>query len=192
MTLRFRLLPAALTALIMAAPLHAQDAPRHGAPDGTSFSAGIGGGWTRVTCGICRNDRNLGPAGYIRVGTSVRPGLIVAAEIDGWTRSQRDVRSNAGAGGIATYIYPDPHRGLFLKGGLAYVRYSEASGSAASNLFGLMLGTGYELPVARNLRVTNYVNLVASSFGSFRTERATVASDISLSIIQFGIGLTRH
>lgn len=192
MTLRSGMPACILAALLMAAPLNAQSPSPRAQPQGTWFGAGFGAGWTRVTCGICRNERDLGPSGYLRVGTAVRPGLLVAAEIDGWTRSRADVRSNAGAAGFATYLYPDPDRGLFLRGGLAWVRYSEASGTAASNLFGITVGAGYEFPVSPGLSVSNYINLVASSFGSFRTDRATVASDISVSIIQFGIGLTRH
>lgn len=161
-------------------------------PDGLWMSAGVGGGWTRITCAICRTDRNLGPSGYVRVGTTLRPGLLLAVEADGWTREDNNVRSNALVGGIATHLYPDPDGGLFLRTGLSYVRYSVDGGSVGTGLFGLLVGAGYEFTVAPGINVTNYVSLVASSFGSLRGERGTAANDVSLTLLQFGIGLTRH
>jgi hypothetical protein len=159
--------------------------------DGMWLSAGVGGGWTRVTCTICRTDRNLGPSGYVRVGTTLGPGLLIAVEADGWTRSEQDLRSTATAAGVAAYLYPEPTGGAFLKSGLAWVRYG-VEGSVSANLVGLLVGAGYDFPIAARLSVTNYVNLVASSFGALRSDRGTVASDVSLSVLQFGIGLTRH
>lgn len=178
--------------LAVAPAAHAQNATQsRTSPDGMWVSAGMGGGWTRVTCAICRTDRNLGPSGYVRLGTTLRPGLHIAVEVDGWTRSEQDLRSTATAGGVAAYLYPEPAGGAFLKSGLAWVRYG-VDGDVGANLVGLLVGAGYDFPVSARLSVTNYVNLVASSFGSLRSDRGTVANDVSLSLLQFGIGLTRH
>jgi hypothetical protein len=187
-------IPLAVLVAVLATAANAQDAPRASAstPAGTWIGAGVGGGWTRLTCAICRTDRNLGPSGHLRFGTTLRPGFLLGAEVDGWTRSDNDIRSIVGAGAIATYLYPNPAGGLFLKGGIGYVRYSVDSGNLGTNLLGLLIGAGFEFPVAPGLNVTNYVSLLASSFGSLRSERSTVANDVSISLLQFGIGLTKY
>lgn len=157
---------------------------------GTWLSAGVGGGWTRVNCTICRADRYAGPSVALRFGVTLRPGLLIGAELDGWTRSSDDVRSMIMAGSATTYIYPDPGRGLFLKAGAGLVHYSLDSESG-TNLFGLVLGAGYEFPVTDRLSITNSIGLIASSFGSLHSDAGTVAEDVSLSLFQVGFAL-RH
>lgn len=158
------------------------------ADGGTWLSAGVGGGWTRVNCTICRADRYAGPSAALRFGVTLRPGLLVGAELDGWTRSNDDVRSMIMAGSATTYIYPDPGRGLFLKAGAGLVHY-RLDPESGTNLFGLVLGAGYEFPVTDRLSITNSIGLIASSFGSLHSDDGTVAEDVSLSLLQVGFAL---
>lgn len=166
-------------------------APAETARQGAWFGAGVGGGWTRVNCAICRTDRFAGPSAALRFGTTLRPGLLVAGEVDGWTRSSDDVRSVLTAGSAAAYVYPDPRRGLFLKAGAGLVHYSLDSDSG-TNLFGLLLGAGYDIPLGESLSITNTIGLIASSFGSLRSGTATVAEDVSISVFHVGISLTHR
>ena len=159
--------------------------------DGAWFSAGIGGGWTRVNCGICRTDRNAGPAATLRFGTALRPGLLVGAELDGWTRSSDDVRSLITAGSANAYIYPDVRRGLFLKAGAGLVHY-RPDGDTGTSLIGVALGAGYDLPITDTFSITNSVGLIASSFGALRSDAGIVADDVSISLLQFNISLTHR
>ncbi len=164
---------------------------------GTWVGAGIGGGWTRVSCAICRRDRALGPAGFVRFGTTLRPGFLLGAEVQGWTHeNEDDIRSIVGAASATAYLYPDPARGLYFKGGLGFVRYSaKESGDdqgVGTNLLGIVIGAGYQFEVAPGLSVTNYVSLLASSFGSLRRDNASVTDDVSVSLLQIGIGITKH
>jgi hypothetical protein len=64
---------------LLFALVRAGDAAAQAPASGTWFGFGAGGGWTRVSCAICSTDRDLGPAGQVRIGTSVRPGLLVGA-----------------------------------------------------------------------------------------------------------------
>jgi hypothetical protein len=160
-------------------------------PRGAWFAAGVGGGWARVNCAICRTDRYAGPSAALRFGTTLRPGLLVGGELDGWTRSSDDVRSVLTAGSAAAYVYPDPRRGLFLKAGAGLVHYSLDSDSG-TNLFGLLLGAGYDIPIGESLSITNTVGLIASSFGSLRSDAGTVAEDVSVSLLHIGISLTHR
>ncbi|HEX6135697.1 MAG TPA: hypothetical protein VFZ24_17115 [Longimicrobiales bacterium] len=173
-------------------PAQAQQRPAAGLRQGTWVTAGVGGGWTRVNCSICRTDRTAGPSAALRFGTTLRPGLLVGAELDGWTRSREDARTLLTAGSAAAYIYPDPARGLFLKGGAGLVRYSFDDGDGSANLLGLMLGVGYEFPITDELNITNSVGVIASSFGALRSDAGTVADDVSISLFHIGIALTHR
>ena len=172
---------------------HAQNVPaaRDAPPGRTWVSAGAGGGWVRVNCTICRTKRFGGPAAVLRVGRTLNPRLLVAAELDGWTRSSNDVRSMLVAGHASMWTYPFADRPLFLQAGAGLVHY-RLDENAGTNLFGLVLGAGYELPVGESLRITNSVGLIATSFGSIASEDGAVAEDVSLSVLRFGIALTRR
>lgn len=161
------------------------------ASGGAWFSAGVGGGWARITCAICRVDRNAGPAATLRFGTTLRPGLLVGGELEGWTRSSDDVRSMLTAGSAAAYIYPNPRRGLFLKAGAGLVHY-RLNSDVSTNLIGLTLGAGYEIPITPTYSITNSIGLIASSFGSLRSDAGTVADDVSISVLQVGFALTHR
>jgi hypothetical protein len=162
---------------------------------GTWIGASVGGGWTRVSCAICRRERDLGPAGHVRFGTTLRPGFLLGAEIEGWTHEDEEEVRQLVLGALGTVtLYPNPTGGLFFKGGLGWVRYSlsEDDDDIATNLLALMVGAGFEFRIAPGLTVTNYVSLLASSFGSLQREQASVVDDVSVSLLQIGIGLTRH
>lgn len=188
MTLRAALLCVGL-GVWSASSVHAQ-APARAEGGGAWFTAGLGGGWVRVNCAICRTDRNAGPSAAVSFGTTLRPGLLVGGELDGWTRSSDDVRSMLTAGGAAAWIYPDPNRRLYLKAGAGLVHYS-LDADVSTNLFGLMLGAGYEFPISETMSIANSIGITASSFGALRSEDGTVADDVSISLFQVGIAL-RH
>lgn len=177
---------------LWAAAASAQSAPPQSGGAGLWAAAGAGGGWTRLTCAICRTDRHAGPALQLSGGATVRPGLLLGVEVDGWTRAEDDIRTLLLAGTLAARIYPQPARGLFLKGGLGVVRYSLDEGELRATLPGLVLGAGYDVRVARGYAVTGAVGLLASSFGSLRSGDGTVADDVSVSVLQLGISLTRR
>lgn len=179
---------AAILAFSLSTPLVAQDG-------GTWVGAGLGGGWTRISCSICQRGRDLGPTGYFRFGTTLRPGLLVGAQLSGWTRRvDEDLRASVGAASASAYMYPNPAGGFYLSGGLGWVHYTagddDADRDVSSNLFGLLIGIGYEFRIASGVSATNFVNLHASSFGSLGSEAGSVADDMSLSLLQVGIGLT--
>jgi hypothetical protein len=179
---------AVILVLAVSTPVFAQDG-------GTWVGAGLGGGWTRVSCSICQRDRSLGPTGYFRFGTTIRPGLLVGAQLSGWThRVDDDLRASVGAANAAAYMYPNPAGGFYLSGGIGWVHYTAGDDNedrdAASNLFGLLVGLGYEFRIGSGVSATNFVNLLASSFGSLGSDAGNVADDMSLSLLQVGIGLT--
>ncbi len=159
------------------------------------LSAGVGGGWSRVACAICRTQRNLGPTGYLRIGANVRPGLMLGAEANGWTRAPgEDQREWVGALSAVGYLYPRPSGALFVKGGLGYLTYrtNDAEDQLKTSSLGVQLGAGYEFRVGSSLLITNYLNLHASSFGSLKEGDTQVIDDVSVTLLQLGVGITRR
>lgn len=159
---------------------------------GTWFGIGAGGGWARVSCTICSAARDVGPAGQMRIGTTLRPGLLVGGEASAWTHTNEDdVRETVGTIAAVGYLYPRPGGALYLKGGAGYVAF-RAGNDLASNLFGLIVGAGYEFRIGEQLSITNDLGLVASSFGALKNGAATAADDVSVTVLQFGIGIRRR
>jgi hypothetical protein len=169
-------------ALACAAPAQAQRAG-----DGVWLSAGAGAGWGRVSCDICQTSRDVGPSGYARIGTTIRPGLRVAAEGTAWTHQVEDERENLGALMAVLYVQP-PDGPLFLKGGLGYIAY-RAGEDIAMNTAGLQVGGGFEFQLG-GFALNNYVNLIGSSFGNLKNGSDTIANDVSTTLLQFGVGFT--
>ncbi|MGH7459497.1 MAG: hypothetical protein ACREMA_00535 [Longimicrobiales bacterium] len=164
-------------------------------PGDVWISAGAGGGWSRVACAICRVQRNLGPTGYLRFGANVRPGLLLGAEGNVWTRVPGDdEREWVGAFSAVGYLYPRANGALYVKGGLGYLTYRSSAEDDDLTLgsVGVVLGAGYEFRVGSSLLLTNYVNLHASSFGSLKSGDTEVISDVSVTLFQLGVGLTRR
>ncbi len=154
---------------------------------GISIAVGAGAGWARVSCDICQTARDLGPSAFVRVGTLIRPGLLVAGEATVWTHEVEDARENLGA--LMAVLYVHPNQGpLYVKGGLGYAGY-RAGEDLALNSVGLQVGAGYELRLA-GFAVNNFVNLISSSLGNLKNENITIAEDVSTTLLQFGVGLT--
>jgi hypothetical protein len=158
-------------------------------PSAVWLSGGVGGGWTRVSCAICRVQRNLGPTGYLRVGVPLQSGIVIGAEANVWTHEREDVREWTRS--LSAVAYMNPRGALFLKAGAGQLSY-QAEEDLTANMLGVQLGGGYEFKVGRSLYITNHLNLLAGSYGSLRSEGAQVVDDVSVTLVQLGIGLTRR
>ena len=160
------------------------------------FSGGVGGGWARVSCAICQGERELGATGYMRVGTNVRDGILLGAEGNGWTRDlDENGREWVGGIGAVGYLYPKPAGSLFVKVGVGYLTYranNDEDERISTGSLGVQLGAGYEFRIGSSLHITNYMNLLASSFGKLRAEDDPVVGDVSVTLLQIGVGLTRR
>jgi hypothetical protein len=187
MRLRLLLTTFLSAAILLPVSLHAQN---RAAENRFWISAGAGGGWARVACAICRADRNLGPAAYLRVGVSAREGLLIGTEVNAWTREREDEREWTRALGAVAYLYPRAAGPLFVKGGVSYVGFSVDDVSIGT--LGVQLGAGYEFRVGRHLYITNYLNLIASSFGTLHVDGDAAVRDVGLTLLQAGVGFTRR
>jgi hypothetical protein len=182
-------LGSALASFLAASAAAAQEPPASGGR--LVLGGGFGPGWARVSCDICARDRDLGLSGTLRIAKPIGPRLSLGGEGIGWTRTGgEDVREIvASAQGVA-YYQPRPGGGLVLKAGAGWVGYR--ADDVGSNGLGVQVGAGYEFHAGSGFSLNNYVNLVASSFTSLKTAGNTLADGVSVTLFQFGVGVTRR
>ena len=165
---------------------------------GMWVGVGIGAGSSLVSCAICREERQGGPSGYIKIGGTLRPALLIGAEGTVWVHGGDELDQYLGALTVASYLYPRAGSGFFVKGGLSGLRYvasedgAEEDEDATATTLGLNLGVGYEFRVRPGYSLVPFLNLVASSFGSLSQGGERLAGDLNVTLIQFGLGMTGH
>ena len=79
---------AAVMAVLVATPTLAQSKPQ--TRDGFTISFGLGGGSAGASCDNCDSDRESAPSLYLRLGGALRPGLVLAGEINGWSKTKTE------------------------------------------------------------------------------------------------------
>lgn len=169
---------ARVTALVLllgsaAAPLAAQ---RSHTRERFWISFGWGYGSAAYSCDSCTATGRAGAlSGYLRMGGTVSPRVLLGGESNGWLR-------NDSAGGqvlrgsttLSLFFYPAPERGHFLKAGIGFASFATSqSPDFAGFGFGFVVGAGTDIRVARNMSITPAINwfagapsLQAPGFGS--------------------------
>lgn len=166
---------------ISAAPAAAQHAQTR-----QGFWAGVGMGWGSfgLSCDVCDGfDRTGSYSGYLKLGGTLRPDLLLGAELNGWARSENGASVGLGNASAAAYWYPAVQSGLFLKGGAGYSRLAaeDGTGTSSEGGFGLLAGVGYDLRIGANLSFTPVVNYFRGAFDGG-----------SADVFQVGLGITSH
>jgi len=164
----------------------------------------------------CSKDRFGGLSGYVRLGGTLSRSVLLGFEINGWLRSENggivdpssalQTRESIGYGSVILVWYPSRTRALYLKAGLGEMKYRADDGEVAltATAPSALLGMGYEMRLGRNFSLVPYLNSLASSAvrkhfnddPGFPTERAdprfTTTEDISVTLVQLGLGVTWH
>jgi len=154
-----------------------------------------GAGWTRVSCDICKANRDLAPTLGIAIGATMSPSLSIGAEAMAWRASEGPVTELFGAMGVAAYWYPNPARPLQLKGGVAYASYraTDEEHALTGSAVGPLLGISYEWQLSRALGLAPFVSLhIASLGGELAFDGEPIASNLSLAALRFGAILIKH
>jgi hypothetical protein len=161
---------------------------------------GFGGGSARGDCEGCDFNTETGATGYLKLGGTLSPRLLLGADVMTWVGTAED--ASLGTADItasfvtaAVYWYPSPSSGLFLKGGLgSFVLTGDAntgeelkSASAA-----LVLGIGYDIRVGRMLSVSPVLTFAGSGKGGFDIDGFTVADDFTGRLVTLQVGVTFH
>jgi hypothetical protein len=188
-----RLLPRAIGALLLltlAAPLHAQRAAvRHG----VWIGAGIGSGSARLSCDICRGNRERSTSGYLRIGATLSRTVLVGVEGSAWYDAGSIDKLLSALQGVVL-LYPSPTSGFYLKAGLGVMQYSakDNTDEASSKALSAQVGMGYELAVMRGLSVVPFANLYGSTAADLRFNNTVANLSAKTSLIQVGVGVTLH
>ncbi len=185
----------AVLSLAATETLVAQNGAGHGR-QGLWLGAGLGVGFARARCDLCTNNRDGGLSGHARVGGTITSGFLLGVEGDGWRHQNEGVDLGFGALHAVALWYPSP-RGTpwFLKGGFGFVGYRVDGGAdveaITASSFGGQFGAGYDLRVTRNVSLTPQFTFVGSLFANLESEGQRLA-DVTLTLIQFGMGVTVH
>jgi hypothetical protein len=170
----------------LAAPAAAQETPaRH---QGFWVGFGLGAG-SNLTDGY--DDARLGGSGYVRLGGTVTQRLLVGGEALGWARTQDGSTISQGNVTATLLVYP-ARQGLFLKGGLGFASWSQASTSGNTTIttteggFGATVGGGYDVRLGRNLFLTPNVDFLLQAVDSEAFANTTGY------LVLFTLGLTWH
>ncbi len=152
--------------------------------DGFYIGFGLGGG--SFGCSDC-TDRESGPAATLKLGGTLRPNLLVGADISGWTKEEGGARVTHSNVVAALQFYPSTTGGFFLKGGIGVSRLeASASGggfsfSASDDGLGLSAGLGYDIRLGSNFSLSPYGGF---AWGNFEGGSANH--------VQLGLGVTWH
>lgn len=186
-----RLLRAMLVSLVIPVSVAAQNPQTR---EGFGISFGLGTGSAGAECDGCSSDRENGLSGYLRLGGYVRPHVFLAFESTGWTFSQDGIDETLGFYMGVVQWYPNPDRGLFLKGGVGLSRYLATDGfdDVTGSGLGLSLGLGYDIRVGKNFSLTPYANFLSSTKSELEVNDVSSGLNVSANLLQIGLGFTWH
>jgi hypothetical protein len=189
-----RLFGTAAALLLIASPALAQSAPRQG----FTVSFGLGAGSAAATYDGNTTERMGGPSGYLRLGGSVTPSLVIAGETHGLTHTDGSLTSHFGYLMAVAQWYPQAAGGFHLVGGLGVgvVREEDTDPLFDYDLTSvggaLQIGLGYDIRMTRNFSLTPYVNALGMGGGKPTFNGVTQSSTLSANAVQFGLGFSWH
>lgn len=186
-----RVLAALALTAAFGTPLAAQNAQTR---EGFWISFGFGAGSADLTCDGCEVDRETGYSGYLRLGGTLRPNLLLGAESNGWTRDDDGVESTIGFLSGVVYFYPTTTSGFWLKGGLGVSSFELTDGvdELTTTGVGLTAGLGYDFRMTRNFSLTPYLTLLQQVGGNVEINELDLDETANVNVIQIGLGFTWH
>lgn len=128
---------------------------------GPEFSVGIGVGSLGTACDSCATGgaRQSGLALHLWVGAPVAAKLLVGVDIVRWDTPQGASAAALTSLTASAYFYPSSKSDWFVSGGVGLSNYDNSVALPALGL-GLEVGTGIEIPVARNFALTPAARLL--------------------------------
>ncbi|HUF27990.1 MAG TPA: outer membrane beta-barrel protein [Gemmatimonadaceae bacterium] len=186
------MLIAGLTLLVgTAAPVLAQTHPQ--TRQGFWIGFGLGIGSAGISCNGCTSGRESGLSGYLRMGGTVSPQLLIGGETNGWTKSSDGVDQTVGFLSAVAYYYPVVDNGVWIKGGLGFASYeAEAPGEKLTTSgLGLTAGIGFDWRLSANVSLSPFANYMQQVGGDVEYNGESVGN-ANANLIQFGVGLSWH
>jgi hypothetical protein len=148
------------------------------------FWIGFGLGWGSLgqSCNGCRTDRIGAASGYLKIGGTLGPRVLLGGEISAWNKSEAGTTTTAGNVSFAAFYYPQAAGRIFVKGGLGLAMFQEQPADPAMGL-GLAFGIGYDVRVGRNVSITPVANFTWGRVGDFGSR---------VDVLQLAVGITFH
>lgn len=186
--------------MVLAAPLLSQSKPQ--TRQGFTIGFGLGAGSAGITCNGCTSDRENAPSAYLRIGGAVRPNLIIAGEMNGWTKKASDAGTDEEITmGFATAValwYPHSQGGFYVKGGLGFGSISDDitdptfTAKVESTGMAISLGTGFDFRMGKNFSLTPFVNYLATAGAKAKVNGVSTGEKLDANLVQIGLGFTWH
>lgn len=192
--LRIRVGFAVAALVLVAVPLAAQ-ANAGANRTGQWLGIGLGTGLGRVTCAICESNRHTSISGYFKAGGTLSRRFLLGVETDGWMRGADGVDEFLLGLAAQVFFYPNPRKRLFYKAGVGVILYQIDDGPnrLTSTAFGPNLGAGYDVPISPTVSLTPFASVfLASVGGDIKFNGDPIRSDIGLTLVQVGLGVTWH
>jgi hypothetical protein len=188
-----RLLSLAIALLCLAAPgpLTAQESGSGPEHRGFWVAFGLGGG---TNLADFADGARAGVGGYLRLGGTISPKLLLGGEISGWGR---DVAGSTftESGMTAVAMFYPAGRGLFLKGGVGFAGWASSAdfgGTTTTSTAGGFAGTagvGYDLRIGSNMYLTPNIDFMYHTLESDNDAFSGISSG---QVLMFTLGLTWH
>jgi hypothetical protein len=194
-----RLLLIATALALFVTPVTAQNANvRQGFWYGFGFGAGSG----KLHCDICNDQSGTDLTASARAGGVLSPSWLLGGELDGWTNSQDIATRRSWSVSAVALWYPWPAKGAYAKGGFGFTGYSASDSidTYSTTRPGALIGLGYEWRIGKKFSINPYITYQHTLAGDLTLEHtedntvttAIVADDVSVSSLQFGVGLVIH
>jgi hypothetical protein len=191
-----------LTGLLLALGATAAQAQHPQTREGFWINFGFGYGSAHEQCDGCADTTIGGFTGFVRLGGTVNPHLLIGGEIIGFSHEypadSLGPSANEVLGSITAslYYYPKPAGGLFLKAGLGFSDFdftvSNGGGSVTGVGAGAIVGIGYDIRVGRNISITPTGDFWIGNVGDLKSGGSLVNTGWKHSVASFGLGVTFH
>ena len=185
----------ALTLLLAASPatLSAQDAVPL---DGFWIGGGVGIGFGGVSCTVCSSSRDDALSATLRLGTALGRRMLVGFEATGWARSDEEFDFRLGSLSAVIFFYPSARASgtWYIKTGIGAVAYQV---SAVDEVPITARGVGGQVEIGRSVGIGSklvlspFVNFIGSVGANLKSDNEILTS-ASITLLQFGVGLTYH
>ncbi len=150
--------------------------------EGFWVSFGLGAGSATMGGDLGHQGRETGLSGYLRMGGTISPKLLIGGESNGWAGGDNSSNGLGFLGAVAMF-YPSAAGSFYLKGGLGLLTVGEGESSG----LGASIGVGNEFRTGENFSVVLFLNAI-QGFG-LSTDGG---SNLSPNWVQIGIGVAWH
>lgn len=159
-----------------------------------SYTIGISKGAGALTCPFCTNEGKGGIAGMVGMETTWRPGIRLGLEADWWMHSGGGSSRTVLAAAPVTHLYLNRNSPFFFKLGVGIARFTASSDEEElrTTAMSAVVGVGYEFRLSGRNVLVPYVSMVNGSGGTMRLNGSQVTPLGGVSLIQYGVALSRR